>query len=462
MEILKKKQVKYYLLIGAVLILAVAAVFTMNNKNKSEVAPIEVPVIVADIEDIPEEIALDIVIDDESTVDESHLMTLEKIEVGLKDPDFKAALYPKVEVVQLCIDDTVILLASPAEAEAVLETSIEMLLAPDHQAEVSLSVEDEGLVVDFEVLDESVCAAELSSVELLETVVIETTEAYKNEIMTVDAAVDYITKVKDTAKIYTVVSGDVPSIIAEKNDMGLSELYAINPDLESTATCLQIGDDITVMVPEPELSLMTTEIDEYSTAIPKGYDYQSDDNTYVGTTKTLSGGANGVKEVTATVAKVNGSVVSRSITNERVLQEPVNAVILNGAKALPAKGTIGTFISPLSEYRLSSSFGARWNSLHRGIDLAVPTGTNVRASDGGVVSYSGWSGSYGYLIEIDHGNGVKTRYAHNSALLVSKGEAVSQYQVVARSGNTGNSTGPHCHFEILLDGTPVNPLDYLE
>ncbi len=94
--------------------------------------------------------------------------------------------------------------------------------------------------------------------------------------------------------------------------------------------------------------------------------------------------------------------------------------------------------------------------------MAANYGSSVRASDGGVVSYSGWYSSYGYLVEIDHGNGIKTRYGHNSKLLVSKGDIVSQYQQIALVGSTGNSTGPHVHFEIMIDNTPVDPYLYLE
>jgi len=84
------------------------------------------------------------------------------------------------------------------------------------------------------------------------------------------------------------------------------------------------------------------------------------------------------------------------------------------------------------------------------------------ASMDGTVSYAGWWGDYGYLVTIDHGNGVFTKYAHNSELLVTEGQVVSQYDVIAKSGNTGHSTGPHVHFEIIFNGENVNPLDYMK
>lgn len=113
--------------------------------------------------------------------------------------------------------------------------------------------------------------------------------------------------------------------------------------------------------------------------------------------------------------------------------------------------------------RLSSGYGQRWGSMHHGIDIAVPTGTPVRAAAKGRVSFAstGWNGGYGTLVVIDHGNGVETRYAHNSRLAVKVGQTVSRGDIIAYSGNTGRSTGPHVHFEIRLRGNSVNPINYL-
>ena len=99
--------------------------------------------------------------------------------------------------------------------------------------------------------------------------------------------------------------------------------------------------------------------------------------------------------------------------------------------------------------------------MHNGVDLGVVTGTEVRASRAGTVTKAGWGGAYGYCVFIDHGDGIETRYAHLSELNVSEGDYVSQGDVIALSGNTGRSTGPHLHFEIRINDEPVNPEDYL-
>ena len=107
----------------------------------------------------------------------------------------------------------------------------------------------------------------------------------------------------------------------------------------------------------------------------------------------------------------------------------------------------------------TSGYGWRWGRMHKGIDIANNTGTPVVAARDGIVSYSGWSGAYGYLVEIAHSDGESTRYAHNSRLLVKKGQVVPRGARISLMGSTGRSTGPHLHFEIRrAGGAAFNPL----
>ena len=110
---------------------------------------------------------------------------------------------------------------------------------------------------------------------------------------------------------------------------------------------------------------------------------------------------------------------------------------------------------------LTSSFGWRWGRMHEGIDLAVANGTPVVAAAAGTVIVAGWMGGYGNLVVVDHGNGVATAYGHNTSVTVGVGQSVAQGQLIAYSGNTGHSTGPHLHFEVRINGSPVDPLGYL-
>jgi Membrane proteins related to metalloendopeptidases len=108
-----------------------------------------------------------------------------------------------------------------------------------------------------------------------------------------------------------------------------------------------------------------------------------------------------------------------------------------------------------------SGFGLRWGRLHEGIDITAASGTPIRAAASGTVIYAGWLGGYGNLVVIDHGNGLATAYAHASAILVGVGQQVSQGETVSLVGSTGNSSGPHLHFEVRVNGVAVDPLLYL-
>jgi len=129
-------------------------------------------------------------------------------------------------------------------------------------------------------------------------------------------------------------------------------------------------------------------------------------------------------------------------------------------------GSTGTMLWP-AEGEITSPFGWRVHPifgtqrLHTGIDIGADYGDTVKAADGGVVIHADWMGGYGNAVIIDHGNGISTLYAHNSQLLVSEGEAVAKGQPISRVGSTGYSTGPHLHFEVRQNGTPVNPLNFL-
>ena len=110
---------------------------------------------------------------------------------------------------------------------------------------------------------------------------------------------------------------------------------------------------------------------------------------------------------------------------------------------------------------VTSGFGSRWGRMHEGIDIAVGSGTPVHAAAAGTIIYAGWMEGYGNLVVIDHGNGLSTAYGHNSSLASAVGQTVSAGQVIAYSGSTGHSTGPHVHFEVRVNGAPVDPLGYL-
>lgn len=167
---------------------------------------------------------------------------------------------------------------------------------------------------------------------------------------------------------------------------------------------------------------------------------------------------------------MNAILEANDIDNPNRLQIGQQLVV-PGAQALEALRQREAIVSPSGKLlrnfswpttgRISSRFGERWGRMHYGLDIAVPTGTPIRAAAAGTVTYASSMGTYGILVMIDHGHGVETRYAHLSRVAVRVGQRVSRGEIVAYSGNTGNSTGPHLHFEIRRNGVALDPLDFL-
>lgn len=292
---------------------------------------------------------------------------------------------------------------------------------------------------------------------------VEISEAYvsKSLITSAEEAADQITKDSQKNEIYEVKSGDTLSTIANSHGLFVKEVLELNSGL-SENTMLQIGDEIIITVPQPELTIRTIEQSTYEEAYFGEVEYIYNDSWYTTKSVVLQEEEAGYHEVTAMITKQNGTEQSREIISEVVLKEPVCKKIEVGTQTPP------TYIKPLSGGRQTSGYGRRKaptkgaSTNHRAIDWATPTGTAIWASCGGTVSVAGWQSGYGYVVYINHPDGNQTRYGHLSKILVSAGQKVKQGQKIALSGNTGRSTGPHLHFELRVNGTPVNPYNYIQ
>ncbi len=197
---------------------------------------------------------------------------------------------------------------------------------------------------------------------------------------------------------------------------------------------------------------------------------KKDSSKNAGYQTVLTEGVNGLGQTKKEVTYLNGEAISDPVITKTITRAPVDEVVLVGTKnvyvtSAPQNASSSGFKWPLgtvgvltSEYGASRHGGAK---SHGGVDFGVPEGTSVIAVKSGKVSDVGYDSSYGYYVVIDHGNGLKTRYAHNKRNVVSVGQKVSAGQLIALSGNTGRSTGPHLHFEVILNGNRVNPGYYL-
>ena len=192
--------------------------------------------------------------------------------------------------------------------------------------------------------------------------------------------------------------------------------------------------------------------------VPFVIEYRESENHFVNTKIIEVNGVNGEDEVTAKVTYFEDIEIARNITSINIIKEAVNQVVVIGIKELPSTVPTGRFIFPVVYRRMTDMFG---DDGHRGIDFVAGYGTPVIASDGGTVIIAGESESYGNYIVLRHSKGADTLYAHLSEILIKQGEKVFQGQHIGKVGSTGNSTGAHLHFEIHINGGPVDPLKHL-
>lgn len=292
---------------------------------------------------------------------------------------------------------------------------------------------------------------------------VEIVEAYlpDSQLTPLAQAIEEVTKDQEKNTTYEVVPGDTLSEIAIKVNIPMDRIIEMNENLENENSIIHVGDELIITIPEPELSVERQEENYYEEVYDADIIYVDEDSWYTTQTQVLQQPSAGFRKIVAVSSYLNDQEVSREIVKEEVVMEAVAKIVKRGTKIPP------TYVKPISGGRLSSNYGRRSrptkgaSTYHKGIDWATPTGTAVFASSGGTVAKAGWGSGYGYVVYINHSDGRQTRYGHLSKVLVKAGQIVKQGEKIALSGNTGVSSGPHVHFEILINGTQVNPLDYL-
>lgn len=287
---------------------------------------------------------------------------------------------------------------------------------------------------------------------------------YKNEkvvatlLVSQKDALETILGTNSADGLYTIVEGDTLWSIGMENDIAtdhLMELNGIESEVIQPGQVVRVKDPVALINIEYKKKISYIEYQPFETI------YEYDSNLTKGSYKTTQEGSKGETAVEAIVTNVNSHEINREITKSELICEPVNEIIKVGTKPKPKTAATGVFGRPIGGGYVSSSFGYRSRGYHTGIDWAVSYGTPIYAADGGTVTSSGWGGGYGYMIKISHGNGYETLYAHCSKLAVKSGQKVAKGQVIAYVGSTGNSTGPHLHFEIRKNGQYLNPANYV-
>ena len=250
---------------------------------------------------------------------------------------------------------------------------------------------------------------------------------------------------RDTLETYTVQAGDTILGIAGKYGLQPETILWANPSIEQNPDRISIGDQIKVLPVNGVLHVVKPG-DTLSSLAAK----------YKVTAEAIAGYKSNQLSNAATALVVGAEIVVPGGQKQIVAQQVVTSYsgpVPTGA----AKGS-GAFLWPTS-----GSITQKYWSGHAAIDIGSWTGAPVKASDGGYVVEAGrgWSSGYGNHVVVDHGNGFRTLYAHLNSIFVSPGESVSKGQQLGTVGNTGNSTGPHLHFEVLYQGVRRNPYSYL-
>ncbi|MGI6119485.1 MAG: peptidoglycan DD-metalloendopeptidase family protein [Desulfosporosinus sp.] len=304
------------------------------------------------------------------------------------------------------------------------------------------------------------------SVEFSEPIAIKPVEAQPEQVKLVDQALTELINGKITTTEYTAQANDSWWLIARKNNMLTKEVLAGNPGMTEDSI-IQLGQKINLVSVSPYLNVISKGVLTSTESIPYDIVTTTDTELAIGQTIVKEQGSDGSKVVTYSYLQKNGQTISKEVIEEKITKQPVTQVVCKGpeltavsmAKAV-SRGSSTGLIWPLRG-PINSSYGTRWGQLHSGIDIGGSTGRAYSAAASGRVTVAGWGGGYGYMILIDHGNGVMTRYAHSSKLLVSVGQQVKQGQSIGLVGSTGHSTGPHLHFEVIINGSTVNPSKYL-
>lgn len=327
------------------------------------------------------------------------------------------------------------------------------------------AVKDGDKLLDYlvNVLARDETGAEDESVSFIKSMALKEGLYPSSSVVRLHELVEKISRDEQVKKVYIIEAGDTPTGVASKNNMPYAELKALNPEIETSAF-FQAGNEVLISRPESYLATKVTRTEVYEENIPFGVDSIPDDRYPQGYTVTVSNGIYGKQTVTANVTYIDGIEESRTVLKTVVTKEPTNKVVRAGTMT-PQQYVAGLdksgsgFIWPVDWGFFNGSLGSYWG--HTGMDIAGNYGAPIRASRSGTVVRSAWYGPYGMHVIIDHGSGVTTLYAHMSQKYVSVGQYVVQGEMIGLVGRTGNTTGPHLHFEVRINGRYMDPVNYI-
>lgn len=284
----------------------------------------------------------------------------------------------------------------------------------------------------------------------------------RNELTDKDGLQSILNEKSEATTIHTIKKNETRASIAKYYGITVDELEKQNPTIKESK--IKTGDELTIKYKKSPISIKFTVTETKTKIVKFEKETVKDDKFSTSYKKVTTEGKNGEIKTTSQVTYIDGRAISENVLGEEIISEVVNEVTTVGTNDNPT-ASLGKFSWPLPNYDIiTSEFGPRWGTNHNGLDISGSDvyGADIVASDGGTVILAQEDNSgYGRYVIIDHGNGYQTLYGHCSELCVSAGDKVSAGQKIAEVGSTGYSTGPHLHFEIIDNGTKIDPYPFL-
>ncbi len=306
--------------------------------------------------------------------------------------------------------------------------------------------------------------AQVKTISFAQEVQLVPVEVRKDQIDPFAQAIEKIYAVEDEAVEIVIKKGDNFWNLAKTYNITVADLEILNPEVDPHR--IYPGDKLVVSPFNPVLDVLIELENTVVEAIPFATEHQKNNNMFTHEKSIVREGIEGEKEVVYQITLRNGYQETLEAIQETILKEPTNAIVRIGTRTTVYRGGRVNY-GVVQGKRISSGYGWRIHPItgqrrfHEGLDIAANHGNSVYAYTDGRVIQAGWNGGYGNCILIDHGNGLRTRYAHLSRISVKVGQRVKTGQRIGAVGSTGNSTGPHLHFEVIKNGKTQNPLNYL-
>ena len=348
-------------------------------------------------------------------------------------------LHPRTSGYAIVVgDEPVAVLATNQECRRVLNELVRDFIPPEREKEIITGL----------------------SIRLVENPRVVSGIYTRKELLETTDAVILLKKGTLEEKLYTVKPADTVWSISREHGLTMQDIVLANPGMNPDR--IYPGDVLNLIVPKPYISVEASYTHIYTRSIPFRTYVSYDPTLYRTEAVYTRRGEYGSERITAEVVLRNGLLKERRTTASQILSPPVSAMLRRGTARTPDDVLIAGAFLPEGIGVITSHFGPRWGRFHYGIDVSAPLGTPVHAYAAGRVAYAGYNYILGKLITLVHEDGMVTRYGHSGTLLVANGDWVEAGQVIALSGNSGVSTGPHVHFEIRKSGIAMDPLKYLK